>query len=260
MQSWTQGAAYEAYIGRWSRRLAPTFLEAIDAPRAGLALDVGCGSGALAEALRARGLDVVGVDPSAAFVAEAGRRVPGGRFEVGDAQRLPYPDASFDLVASGLVLNFVPDPARAAAEMRRVARPGATVSAYVWDYAGRMEMLRHFWDAAAEQDPARAAPLDEGRRFPLCTPGALRALFEGAGLEGVATGHVDEPTVFRDLEDYWQPFLGGQGPAPGYVAGLAAADRDALVARIRKRLPIRPDGSIALVARAWTVRGVAPSG
>jgi hypothetical protein len=151
-------------------------------------------------------------------------------------------------------VNFVPDPGRAVAEMARVARAGATVAAYVWDYAGKMELMRYFWDTAAALDPD-AAERDEGRRFPLCRPEPLAALFRGAALREVETRPIDVPTVFRDFDDYWTPFLGGQGPAPGYAMSLDEERRAALRERLRARLPIEPDGSIRLIARAWAVRG-----
>lgn len=151
------------------------------------------------------------------------------------------------------MLNFVADAAAALAEMRRVARPGASVAAYVWDYAGRMELIRHFWDAAVDCDPACAAQ-HEGARFPLCDPTALASLFGGAGLAAVETTAIEVPTPFADFDDYWAPFLGGQGPAPGYVASLDDGARERLRSRLRERLPLQPDGSIALVARAWAVQ------
>ena len=160
-------------------------------------------------------------------------------------------------MVSGLVLNFVPEPARAVAEMARVARPGGRVAAYLWDYAGRMEMMRIFWDAAAALDPA-AAVLDEGQRFPLCHPGPLGDAFRHAGLDDVEVRAIDVPTVFRDFDDYWFPFLGGHAPAPAYAVSLDEDRRIALREQIRASLPIRSDGSIHLIARAWAVRGRLP--
>lgn len=125
------------------------------------------------------------------------------------------------------------------------------MAAYVWDYAGGMGMLRHFWEAAAALDPA-AADLDEGRRFPLCQPESLRLLWTEAGLSEVTVRPIDILTVFTDFEDYWQPFLGGQGPAPGYVASLTEKTRQALLDLLHARLP---GGAISLTARAWAVRG-----
>src|SRR5262249_40380142 len=149
-------------------------------------------------------------------------RVPGGRgcFEVGDAQALPIDDAAFDAAVGGLFLNFVPLPPRAVAEMVRVVRPGGVAAVYVWDYAGKMELLRCFSDAATALNPAAYA-LDEGRRFPLCQPEPLTELFARAGLHDVEVRAIDVPTVFRDFDDYWSPFLGGQGPAPGYAMSLS---------------------------------------
>src|ERR687895_493226 len=167
------------------------------------------------------------------------------RLVVADARRLPVGDDRFDAVVSGLVLNFVPDPALAVREMTRVARPGGRVAAYVWDYAGRMELIRHFWDAAAALDPA-AADLDEARRFGLCQPEPLGHLFRDAGLAEVGVRPIEVPTRFRDFDDYWTPFLGGQGPAPGYAMFLAEEHRRALRDLLRARLPSNPDGSISL--------------
>jgi SAM-dependent methyltransferase len=176
------------------------------------------------------------------------------RFDVGDAQALPVETGAVDAAVSGLVLNFVPEPARAVAELARVVRPGGVVGAYVWDYADRMELMRHFWDAAVALDPAAAA-LDEGRRFPLCQPAPLTALWTQAGLHDVEVRPIDVLTRFRDFADYWSPFLGGQGPAPGYAMALTEARREALRDHLRARLPVEADGAIPLVARAWAVRG-----
>jgi SAM-dependent methyltransferase len=199
----------------------------------------------------------MGIDASAAYVAYARSRVPDprARFEVGDAGALPFTAGTFDAVVSGLVLNFVPDPVAAMTQMARVARPGGRVGAYVWDYAGEMELMRRFWDAAVALDPAALA-LDEGVRFgAFCRPDVLADLFSDAGLCGVEARAVDVLTPFRDFDDCWRPFLGGQGPAPSYLLALTEDRRAALRERIRADLPIAADGSIRLVARAWAVRG-----
>jgi SAM-dependent methyltransferase len=222
-------------------------------------LDVGCGTGALAESILtlAAPSEVVGTDPSPAYVAFARDRVsdPRVRFEVGDAQALQTASATFDAVVCGLVLNFVSEPDKALSEMVRVARPGGTVAAYVWDYAEGMQMMRHFWDAAVALDP-RARELDEGRRFPLCEPEPLTNLFQMTGLEKVEVHAIDVPTIFRDFDDYWSPFLGGQAPAPGYAMSLTQERRAALRERIRASLPTNSQGEHHLVARAWAIRGV----
>jgi len=256
---WAEAEAYEPFVGRWSRRVAPAVLRWLDVPAGARWLDVGSGTGALSQAILAQAAPraVTGVDRSPSFATFARRQTPGqaARFAVGDAVRLPVAAGAFDAVVSGLVLNFVARPEQAAAEMARAARPGGVVAAYLWDYAGRMQMLRYFWNAAAALDPA-AHDLDQGRRFPLCQPAALQALFEGAGLRAVAVEPVDIDTEFRDFDDYWLPFLGGQGAAPGYVRGLSDERRAALRDYLRERLPTALDGSIPMVGRAWAVRGL----
>jgi SAM-dependent methyltransferase len=258
---WAAGEAYEPYVGRWSRLVAPQFLRWLGVPAGARWLDVGCGTGALSGAILdgCAPASVLGVDPSEGFLAYATRHVtdPRAGFRRGDAQALPVEDAGFDAVVSGLVLNFVPDQAQAAREMRRAVRPGGRVAAYVWDYTEGMQMMRRFWDAAAALDPAGAGGRDEALRFPLCRPGPLRALFEAAGLRAVAVAPIEVPTVFRDFDDYWSPFLAGGAPAPAYCLALEEDRRAALRERLRASLLTAPDGSIRLSARAWAVQGTA---
>lgn len=256
---WASGNAYEPYVGRWSRVVARELLAWLAVPAGGRWLDVGCGTGALSSVIleMASPAEVVGVDQSTGFVAYAREHVidPRARFETGDARALPVGSAAFAAVVSGLVLNFVPDPAMAVAEMARAVRPGGVVAVYVWDYADRMELMRWFWTAAVALEPA-ASEQDEGSRFAtVCRPEALAGLWRGAGLRGIETRAIDVPTRFRDFDDYWMPFLGGQGAAPGYVSTLSADHQAALRERLRTALPVAADGSIALTARAWAVRG-----
>lgn len=259
---WADGQAYEAYVGRWSRLVAAEFVRWLAPPSGRRWLDVGCGTGALTAALldRAEPARVTGVDASHGFVAHARDRVADARaaFHVGDARALPLPDRSVDVVASGLTLNFVPDPAAAVAEFARVVRPGGTVAAYVWDYADGMALMRHFWDAAAELDPL-AAELDEAARFAICAPTPLGTLWADAGLRSVTVRPIEVPTDFADFDDYWRPFLGGQGAAPAYLMALPAPHRDALRDLLASRVPAGPDGAIRLTARAWAVRGTVPA-
>ncbi len=256
---WASGDAYEPYVGRWSRLVAREFLAWLEVPAGGRWLDVGCGTGALSEMILAHAspAEIVGTDPSEQFVAHARAHIidPRARFDVGDAMRLPFETNRFDAVVSGLVLNFVPDAGRAVSEMARVARPGGLLAAYVWDYADQMEMMRHFWDAAIALDPAAAA-FDEGRRFPLCHPDRLGAVAQQAGLDAVETRAIDIHTRFRGFDDYWSPFLGGNGPAPAYAMSLSSERRAALRTRLQRALPVAADGAIELVARAWALRGV----
>ncbi|MBG0560381.1 class I SAM-dependent methyltransferase [Actinoplanes aureus] len=251
---WESGNAYEAYVGRWSRRVAEAFVSWLDVPPDRRWLDVGCGTGALSARIAgtAQPARLVGVDRSTGFLASA--RAGGLRCCAGDAAALPLAGGGFDAVVSGLALNFVNRPEVAVREFARVAAPGGVVAAYVWDYAGGMEMMGHFWSAAAELDPA-AAELAESLRFDLCRDDALTELWSAAGLHAVSTHRIVIPTVFADFDDYWEPFLGGQGPAPGYVATRTGPDREALRELLRCRLPARTDGSIALTAAAWAVRG-----
>lgn len=256
---WAQGTAYERYVGRWSRRIADEFLTWLAIQPGQSWLDVGCGTGALTQCIleQAAPARIVGVDSSESFVAHASARVTDGRvqFRVGDARALPVEDRSFDVVASGLVLNFVPDQPEAVAEMRRAARPGGTIAFYVWDYANGMEMMRRFWEAAIALDPA-ARDLDEGRRFTVCQPDPLHQLLVDNCHSDIAITAIDVPTVFENFEDFWSPFLGGQGPAPSYCMKLSAADRTALRDRLQSSLPTNSDGRIALTARAWAARGI----
>lgn len=255
---WASGSAYEPYVGRWSRLVAREFLNWLEVPEGKTWLDVGCGTGALCQTILTMAAPryVVGVDASEGYAEYARQQVHAENvcFEVQDARALLFGDASYDVAVSGLVLNFVPEPGRAAAEMRRVVRPGGVVAAYVWDYAGEMQLMRHFWDAAVESDPS-ARELDEGVRFKLCAPGPLEDLFRGAGLEHVQVRAIDVPTVFNDFDDYWSPFLGGQGPAPSYAMSLSEGRRAILRDALKTRMPARADGSIHLSARAWGVRG-----
>ncbi len=238
--------------------VAQELLSWLEAPGDADWLDVGCGTGALTQTiLETCGPHaVLGIDASPDYIAYARSHTPDerARFEVGDAREIPLDTATIDLAVSGLCLNFVPEPERAVAEMRRVTRPGGVVAAYVWDYAEGAQFIRFFWDAALEVDPG-AATLDEGPRFPLCHRDALAVLFSGAGLTEVESAPIEVETRFRDFDDYWSPFTGGQGPAPAYAMSLPEEKRAELRERLRARLAPGPDGSIKLRARAWAVRG-----
>jgi SAM-dependent methyltransferase len=254
--SWERGSPYERYIGRWSREVAPLFISWLGIPPGRRWLDVGCGTGALSAAIvdACAPSSVTGVEPSAGFRDLASRSL-GDRVALcdGSAAPLPLADASADVTVSGLVLNFVPDLPAALAEMRRVTVAGGTIAAYVWDYAERMEIIRWFWDVAAELDP-EAARLHEGVRFPLCNPHALVAEFGRAGLRKAESVPIEVGTNFASFDDYWTPFLGGQGPAPAYAMALPEGARALLRERMLARLPFEADGSLRLAARAWAIR------
>lgn len=258
--AWNAGDPYELYVGRWSHLVADEFLAWLDLPPSLRWLDIGCGTGALTAAIseKCRPARLIGVDPSEGFLAKARARLGDkATFSIANALDIPVPDADVDVVVSGLVLNFVPDTARGLAEMRRAVIPSGTIAGYVWDYAGKMELMRHFWDAAVDLNPA-VRELDEGIRFPLCRPEALENAFRNAGLGAIRVVPIDVPTRFRDFDDYWTPFLGGQGPAPSYAMSLNEESRNRLRDRIRTRLPAGSDGSIPLVARAWAFRARVP--
>jgi SAM-dependent methyltransferase len=260
--AWTSDQAYEPYVGRWSRLVAPRFLQWLP-PASPLATwcDVGCGTGALAHSILTseQPARVLGVDPSLAYLAAAKHGAGDLPIEavMGSATAIPARTGEFDRVVSALVLNFMPQPHAALQEMRRVTRPGGLIGGYVWDYAEGMQLIRAFWDAACALDPA-AVELDEGRRFTLCRPQPLRLLFDAAGLLDVQVTAIDVPTVFTDFDDLWRPFLGGQGPAPGYCAALPEDRRHALRNQLRAMLPEHPDGTIPLHARAWAACGFVP--
>jgi SAM-dependent methyltransferase len=253
---WERGDPYEQYVGRWSRRVAPLFLAWLNLPAQRRWLDVGCGTGALCAAIldHCSPASVAGVEPSEGFLEKANEQL-GARVLLrrGSAAEIPFEEHTVDVTVSGFVLNFVPDARAAVREMTRVTVAGGAIAAYVWDYAGQMELMRRFWDAAVALNP-NAAKLDEGLRFPLCRPEALSELFASAGLDGVEVTAIDITTSFVNFEDYWQPFLGGQGPAPAYAMALDETARARLRDRIRDRMPVQADGSISLSARAWAVR------
>jgi trans-aconitate methyltransferase len=257
--NWAAGDAYETFMGRWSRRVADDFLQWLNPMPCANWLEVGCGTGALTEAVcqRADPASLVACDPSPEFVSFARSSIADGRvtFLIAGADDLPRRHGGFDVIVSGLVLNFLPQPSDAVRSMREGIRPGGMLAAYVWEYAEGMQFLRTFWDEAAAMDPS-AAQLDEGPRFPLCRPEALIQLFEQAGLDSVEARSLDITTVFPSFEAYWSPFLGGTGPAPSYVDSLDRDARTRLRLRLRRRLAPSADGSIRLTARALGVRGL----
>jgi SAM-dependent methyltransferase len=256
--TWEKGDAYEHFMGRWSRLVAREFITWLSVPAQSTWLDVGCGTGVLSRAIveHADPASVTGVDQAENFIAFARSQGWDDRmsFLEGSAESLPLDTGRWDVVVSALLLNFLRQQRKAVSEMRRVAKPGGIVAAYVWDYADQMQALRYFWDAAVSVDPG-ASDLDEGARFPLCAPERLRELFMSAGLYGVYVKSIEIETRFASFDDYWNPFLSGVGPAPGYVVSLPEDRRNALREKLRSTLPLSTDGTITLHARAWAVQG-----
>lgn len=255
--------AYERFMGRWSRMLAPQLVDFTDVPDRGRILDVGSGTGALAFALAERKprSHVLGIDPSKEYVAYANSRnlfPDRASFEVGDAQQLRFADASFDASLSLLVFNFIPDPRKALREVRRVTKPGGRISAAVWDYGDGMRMLRAFWDGAVRID-AEAEKLDE-KHMPLCRAGELSELWRQGGLENVHEQPLVVTMRFASFADYWDAFLLGQGPAGAYVRSLTRDKVRALRREVQSRVsPSAENVPIALAARVWSVRGTVPT-
>lgn len=256
----TNASAYDLFMGRWSRLAAPLLVEFAKLPDNGRVLDVGCGTGALTFTIAELRpyCNVIGIDASKDYIDYAKSRGDSARvrLEVGDAQSLPFPDATFDSSLSLLALNFVPNAQTAVNEMARVTKPGGQVVAAVWDYSGRMEMLRTFWDAAVALD-TDAGKLDE-RNMPLCHTGELSALWASAGLS-VHEQSIEIKMNFKSFQDYWEPFLLGQGPAGAYVRQIGQERALILRKEVKRLLGLQDETTpFTLYGRVWAVRGSAP--
>lgn len=238
--------------------MAHEFVRWLEVPSGANWIDVGCGTGALSEAILdlAKPLTVRAVDPAPGFVGFARGTMRDSRasFVIADARALPLGSGTSDAVVGGLMLNFVPEPDIALREWHRVLRSGGTAAVYVWDYAGEMQMMRSFWGAAVALDP-EARDLYETGRFAVWDGGYLSETLRAAGFGRVEARAIDVPTVFADFDGYWTPFLGGQGPAGVYIRSLDNTRRDALRDRLRGALVRESDGTIRLSARAWAVKG-----
>jgi SAM-dependent methyltransferase len=254
----TPAEAYDRHIGRYGGELARELIAAAGVRPGERALDVGCGPGALTRGLVALlGPEhVAAVDPSPPFAEACRTRLPGVHVEVASAEALPFDDDAFDHALSQLVVNFMTDPRQGVSEMRRVTRPGGTVAAAVWDYAGEMTILRRFWDAAVAHDGS-AADRDEGRCMPFCTPGELGDLWRSAGLAEVAVAAAVVSAGYDGFEDLWQPLEAGVAPSGAYAASLAPEQRAALKQELRRRLGAGHD-AFRLTARAWIATGRVP--
>ncbi|MEO5701364.1 MAG: class I SAM-dependent methyltransferase [Casimicrobiaceae bacterium] len=251
-------AAYERAMGRWSRAVAPTFLQWLAPPAGARWLDVGCGAGVLTQTLLelSSPKTVVGIDPEVAQIAQASQGAAAGRatFQVADACRLPFADASFDMVAAALVLNFIPERSQAMAEMRRVTRGGGSVAAYVWDFAEEL----------SPSGPLRRAM----RRFGVDIPGipgttesrvdALRTLFEQTALEYIETRTIDVCLAYQDFKDFWHAQTPSYSPTTKIIAGMTETERTRLMRAVRAELPSGPGGDIQYFARANAVKARVP--
>ena len=254
---WEDGDQYEKFMGRWSKLISRKFLAWLDVPPDRVWLDLGCGTGSLTKLLleNYRPEKVIAVDSSGDFIAFAEQSIvsPVVHFQVGLAEELDLESGSIDASVSGIMLNFVSHPERVIAELKRVTKPGGIIGIFVWDYSKGMEMLRYFWDAAVELD-ADANEYDEGIRFPLCREGQLESLIRQSGVKEVEAMPLEENIVFSSFHDYWHPFLGNIGPAPGYLMSLQETERQKLEDKLRESLPAAQDGSISLKVKAWAVK------
>ena len=255
--------SYERLMGRFSRRLAPLFIEHAGVAAGERLLEVGCGTGCLTFTLAraAAFAELTAIDYAEVYVeaARAQNRDPRIRIERGDASALAFPDARFDRALSQLVLHFVAEPAAAVAEMRRVTRPGGVVAATVWDSGGGMTALRMFWDTAAVLDPVAAEQRGRAMSKDVVRPGGLARLFDAAGLADVDERSLLVRMEHADFADYWEPLLRGEGPIGSYVAGLDDRARARLEQHLRAAyLAGGPDGPRSFAAVAWSCRGVVP--
>lgn len=255
---WAKGEAYDPYMGRWSRLVAVEFVSWLGVKRGSRWLDVGCGTGALSRAILEHGLpkEVVGLDLSANYLEYLRHCIFDNRLSLlrGDALALPTAPGKYDAVVSGLALNFTGNPQEALSEMARAARTDSVVALYVWDYADGMQLLRYFWDAAIKLNH-EVRDLDEAQRSPICNPKALMKLFSLMRLEKVESRPIDVKVNFASFDDYWLPFLGGQGTVASYATSLTKRSLNELRDCIRAHLPISADGSVRMRIRAWAVKG-----
>lgn len=266
MPVFSNPAAYELWMGRWSARLAPAFLTFAAPPPGARVLDIGSGTGALARAVIEAdpAATVTGIELSEVYVAHSRATLPDPRlgFLPGDALALPVADAAFDAVLSHLVLQEIPDAPRAVAEMRRVTRPGGVVAASQWDFAAGMPMLALFWEAASEVAPGEATREAARRCMEVAHPdgAALATLWREAGLGEVSAARQRIELPYAGFADYWQPFLSNVSAASSFASTLGAAAEE-LARHLRHRiLGDGPDRPFILAAHAWAVRGAAPAG
>lgn len=260
----TSGAdAYERLMGRWSRVLARPFLEFCGVADDETILDVGCGTGSLALAVAdtANVRSVTGIDLTESYIEFARSRTHDSRvrYETGDACALPFGNGSFDRTLSLLVLNFIPDARRAAAEMVRVTRPGGAVATTVWDVRGGLPAFRMFWDTACVVDPGAKEARDQYCAHPIMRPGELASCWYALGLEVIEQKEITVRFEFERFADYWEPMLGKTGPVGAYLDGISEPLRMKLEQCVRAAYELgEPDGPRSFTATAWACRGTVP--
>jgi ubiquinone/menaquinone biosynthesis C-methylase UbiE len=253
--------AYEVMMGRWSRQLAPLFVEFVGVRDGEKVLDVGCGTGSLSATLArvTRAVKIVGIDPSNGFIEYARTQFsdPRVNFDVGDAQTLPYPDASFDRCLALLAVDYIPDAPKATLQMRRVTKTAGLVATTMWDRSRANELYGCFWDAAEAIDPTAKRPSERRRSYGSAE--ALSDLWKGAGLSDIEVTNLTIRCEFSSFDELWRRYLTGEGPPGPYMAALSTDRREALRKAMRQNvLGDGPDGPFSLKAKAWAVKGIVP--
>lgn len=255
----SNASTYELYVGRWSRLVAQQFVTWLDISPRSTWLDVGAGTGILTQVIldQTAPQKVIGIDSSGQYLEYARQVITDNRvaWKVGDASKLILDTSEFDAAVAGLVLNFVPSSEAMIRGMKKAVRQEGMIAAYVWDYGDRMEMMRHFWDAAITVDPS-AKEFDSGTQFTICDPNNLQSLFASAGLTNIEVIPIDIQTKFSDFDDFWLPFLGAQGSISKYFRSLDEDGRKAIQKQLQQQLPISHDNTILLTARAWAIKGI----
>ena len=253
------GEAYNRQMGRWSRQLAPLFIDFIGIRPGDQVLDVGCGTGSLASTIasRTQAAEIVGIDPSEGFIACARAHNPHShlRFEIGDACALPYADASFDRCLCLLAVNHIPDAKKAAREMRRVAKLGAVLGAAMWDGTGGNEFNDIMWTVAEILDAKVSRPSESPKSY--SSPATLKNLFKQAGVQDIEAMALTIDCELQNFAEFWGKYEEGQGPGGYYVRGLPESSRTALRDKLFETVRDgQADGPFRLKAKAWAVKGV----
>jgi trans-aconitate methyltransferase len=256
-ESWDDTAGYELYVGRWSRQLSADFIQWLRPKPGSTWLEIGCGTGALTSAILhgAKPAHVVAIDKSAAYLQQAQKELASANvtFVTGDVESVA-PTKRFDMISSGLVLNFLPHPAQSLRRLMHNLNPGGQLSSFVWDYAGHYQPMRYFWDAAG-QIFETAAQYDAGIKFQICNPERLTSLFKSLGLTEIEVTNIERIATFDGFDDYWEPIAAAQGSVTEFMNTLSSGQKADLKETVRKRLPIAANGEIKLVLNALAIKG-----